>query len=336
MTAMLDQPKTTRQPRPNLKALAAEALASQPELLSVSAEIQAKEFLTTELKLKFGQQVESLLATGLLEINEQGEKGATGIDGNFYKLPTPEQVTAYFNSPERKAFIERKVGQGFTRLLITPFAAPLDSLTAKTAGLIKKHDADGKLFKQEGTALYVDDRIPFWVLHDLQNADRANHLVYNVTKFDQTDHGGKTKSDLLIDSTQPFPGFRIQLIQQELIIPREESGTAIKDRPSLEAGRSPNEYLAIIQDPTSPYYKEHGLTPEDWISLFSTTLHETNRVIDNPKDGINSATNLIGSYVHPVNVVPTTYWDSNFERACLNTNRPHRKNPIEGVRMAVG
>ncbi|MCX6781344.1 MAG: hypothetical protein NT003_04525, partial [Candidatus Magasanikbacteria bacterium] len=115
-----DELRKPRATRPDLKKLADAALASQPDLLAASAEKQAEQFLTTEIKLKFNKQAESLLATNLLETNERGETGVTGIDENFYELPTPEQITAYFTAPERKAFIEQKVGQGFTRLLITP------------------------------------------------------------------------------------------------------------------------------------------------------------------------------------------------------------------------
>ncbi|MCX6780589.1 MAG: hypothetical protein NT003_00500, partial [Candidatus Magasanikbacteria bacterium] len=70
--------KTPRQPRPNLKSFAQAALASQEGLLAASAEKQAENFLTIELKLKFNQQVESLLATGLLE-TKQGKIGVAGI-----------------------------------------------------------------------------------------------------------------------------------------------------------------------------------------------------------------------------------------------------------------
>ncbi|MCX6780554.1 MAG: hypothetical protein NT003_00315, partial [Candidatus Magasanikbacteria bacterium] len=74
-----DQPKSTRQPRPNLKALADAALTQQATLLSASAEKQAEQFLTVELRLQFQEQIKTLVDLELLQTNEKGEKGITAI-----------------------------------------------------------------------------------------------------------------------------------------------------------------------------------------------------------------------------------------------------------------
>ncbi|MCX6781293.1 MAG: hypothetical protein NT003_04255, partial [Candidatus Magasanikbacteria bacterium] len=166
--------------------------------------------------------------------------------------------------------------------------------------------------------------------------DISGKLVYNVTKFDTANHGGSTKKEILSDTSQPFPGFRIQLLQEDLTIPRSGSGTTTKDRPNLEAGKTPNDYLALTQDPSSPYYKEHGLTPEDWLSLFSTTLHETGIAIDNYADGKNTAAYLTGSYNSASGFVLLAYWDRGFEQADLDGNDSTGVVAHDGVRVAVG
>ncbi|MCX6781420.1 MAG: hypothetical protein NT003_04910, partial [Candidatus Magasanikbacteria bacterium] len=82
--------------------------------------------------------------------------------------------------------------------------------------------------------------------------------------------------------------------------------------------------------------KEHGLTPEDWLSLFSTTLHETGIAIDNYADGKNTAAYLTGSYNSAAGNVPRGYWSRGGEQADLDGNDSTGVVAHDGVRVAVG
>ncbi|MCX6780719.1 MAG: hypothetical protein NT003_01230 [Candidatus Magasanikbacteria bacterium] len=341
--------RSPRKPRVDLGKLAAAALASQEGLLAASFDKQT-ESLPSELKREYYQQVKSLSEIGFLETDEHGEKGVTGIDGKFYQLPTLQQVAAHFNAPERKAFIDRKFEQGFTRLLITPFAAPLDSFYDKARAVILEHrsgtDPSKKLLAADGSELICVQKDPFNIGSTYHRQDIEGHLVYNITKLvnsmtgGETVHGGgKTKKEILSDDHQPFPGFRVQLLQQDLVIPRKGKGTAINGRPALEAGKTGSYYLALLQNPKSPYYNEHGLFIEDWISLFATVLHETNTVIDDCADGVASLSLLIGSLrLFNDNYFPDGFWWRQRDGgiACVNGRGSDRAWDDVGVRTAVG
>ncbi|MCX6781146.1 MAG: hypothetical protein NT003_03490 [Candidatus Magasanikbacteria bacterium] len=313
-----------RQPRQkavDVGARAKEALASKQDLFEAVVKSRMERFFKVDLPIKFEEQAEHLIELGFLETNEKGEKGVTGIDGKFYTLPTPEQVVAYFTAPEHKAFFERKAEEGFTRLLITPFAATMESLAEQASRVLLNYRGGKNPTKIE-----------------LIESDRDGHLFYEVTKFDKTNHGGKTKRQLLSESSQPFPGFRIQFLQEDLIVPRAGQGTTIKNRPALEAGEEAKKYLKMFQDPTSPYYNEHGLIPEDWLTLFTTTLDKTNTVIDDFADGKTAATYLTGCYdIKTPYDVPTAQWNRGYGEAFAGLYRRLRSqdNPDFGVRTAV-
>ncbi|MCX6781322.1 MAG: hypothetical protein NT003_04405 [Candidatus Magasanikbacteria bacterium] len=273
-----DQPKTTRQPRPNLKALSDAALAAQPDLLAASAERQAERFFTNELPIQFNQQIKSLLETGFLVKNETGEIGTAGIDNKFYQAPALEQVAVYFTAPERKDFVNRKVIEGFTRVLITPFAASMSSFENRTRNNIREHgtgkDPSKKLLLDGERIEFDESSALVYVAEPFRGADRTGAMQYFVGTSKSVGESGvfKTKAEIIADTIQPFPGFRIQLL-------KDSATNSQKKNEASSGGEDFSDFIKGMQDPNSTYFGEHGLTPEDWFVLFNTTLHETNEVI---------------------------------------------------------
>ncbi|MCX6781251.1 MAG: hypothetical protein NT003_04025, partial [Candidatus Magasanikbacteria bacterium] len=80
---------------------------------------------------------------------------------------------------------------------------------------------------------------------------------------------------------------------------------------------------------------EIGLTPEDWYSLFLTTLHTNNLAIDDFGDGINSINYDIGSFLVSGGG-PYSYWNRDFRQARAVWNDARVVNSFCGVRSAVG
>ncbi|MCX6780969.1 MAG: hypothetical protein NT003_02540, partial [Candidatus Magasanikbacteria bacterium] len=80
---------------------------------------------------------------------------------------------------------------------------------------------------------------------------------------------------------------------------------------------------------------EIGLTPEDWYSLFLTTLHTNNLAIDDFGDGINSINYDIGSFLVS-GAVPFSYWGRGDRRASANWGDARSVSSSCGVRSAVG
>ena len=269
--------------------------------------------------------------------------GATDILGTFREVPTKEAITHHFLSIPN---IKQKIDQGFTRLLIVPFGSSLDTLRGKTGELIKKHKKANKLLAEDGTKLALNEKEPLWAWYDYNNADKSGKLVYYPEHLDKENHNGKTKTELLsgaqpsranssTPNTNPFPGYHILLIQEDLIIPREGKGSSRAGRDQIEAGKSPNDYLELLTTDKN-YSKERGLTPEDWLTLFATNLNQKNKVINDYDSQKGSINYLIGSYFPGPDDVPGACWYRDFRQAYLYRHAPTSVHENYGVAGAVG
>ena len=248
----------------------------------------------------------------LKEVGILKEGAILGIDGNTYPIPTLEQIAMRLF--ERRETLETKHDQGFTKLLLVPFGMSLDTLRETFKQFLLKYKKDNPTFN-------LDTHEPLWAWSDYQGADIGDspNLVYYPQSFDEKDHQGKTKMEMLKEQakgrwTPAFagvaggkglgtPGWTVHLLQPSnpneqdtetpkgfAPIPREGQGTPHpslregRDRPPLEAGKIPNGYLSILQkaqgDKDSPYHGETGMTPEDWITAFMIHLSETGQPLD--------------------------------------------------------
>jgi len=259
-------------------------------------------WLKETLPRSYREQAQTLNRTGLLEIlPETGEMGVLGIDGKEYPIPTPETIEAEIKKNQEK--YETKINQGFTQILLVPFASPLDRLIDTLGQRILSHHREGKLLatkinpNEPDTKLEVDTNQPVWVWDTWRNSDVSGQCAYYPQSFDPSHHQGRTKQEILNTQTQnqsPFPGWRVLLVEPNMNIPREGKGKTIGGRPQLEANKTPAEYLKLLQ--THPQYaQEQGTTLEDWLTLFITHLEKTNEVIDDYQ-GRGSIAYLMGSF----------------------------------------
>ena len=345
---------------------------SKEDLLAMAAEARSKidtlsrdsvkPLIERLVERQYNSQIQSLQEIGFLEpLVPQKKKsftffkskepeettpeklGATDILGTFREVPSEEAIKNHFLSIPN---IKQKIDQGFTRLLIVPFGTSLDTLRSKTGELIKKHKKANKLLAEDGSSLELDTATPLWAWDGYNNADKSGALVYYPEHFDKENHNGTTKTELLsgaqpsqanssTPNTNPFPGYRILLIQEDTQIPREGKGTAKAGRDSLEAGKSPNDYLELLKTDQS-YSKELGLTPEDWLTLFATNLTEKNKVINDWQSNKDSINYLVGSYFPGSDRVPRAYWGRGGRRARLDRGGPAGVSGDFGVAGAVG
>ena len=243
------------------------------------------------LREQYTSQVSLLEQVGILK-----EGAITGIDGKIYPIPTLEQIAMRLF--ERRETLRTKHDQGFTKLLLVPFGMSLDTLRETFKQFLLKYKKDNPSFD-------LNTNNPLWTQEEYQGADMGDSpdLVYEPQSFDPKDHQGKTKMEILKgqeDNQDSFPGWTVHLLQpsnpneQDIetpkgfaSIPRQGKGTQQGDlvtRPSLEANKSPNEYLSILQnaqgDKDSPYHGETGMTPEDWITAFMIHISETGQPLD--------------------------------------------------------
>ncbi|MBI2415527.1 MAG: hypothetical protein HYV33_02575, partial [Candidatus Kerfeldbacteria bacterium] len=179
--------------------------------------------------------------------------------------------------------------------------------------------------------LALDTNQPLYNWKGWNNADRNGQAVYYPTQFDQTNHGGSTKAQLLEQlQRSPFPGYNLLLLPRQSAIPNQWKPG---QRADLAPGKSPRDYLQTLQT-TPDYTHEVGLTLEDWLTLALAHLETTNQVLDDYQ-GDEKASWLIGSY-HPASGnVGNAYWYRDGRRASLGRYDRDGRDSDGGVRPAV-
>ena len=293
-------------------------------------------------------QVALLERVGILK-----DSAITGIDGKEYPIPILEQITQRLYEQREK--LETKRDQGFTKLLLVPFGMSLDVLCETLKQFLLSYKIGHPDFD-------LDTNQPLWTWEEgYKGADTGDppKIVYHPKSFDSDHHEGQTKLEILkaqVDNPGlSFPGWKVHFFQpsdptnQEskgfASIPREGQGqTKGKETPrrDLEANKTPKEYLSILQkvqdNPTSPYFQESGLTPEDWILAFITHLTETGQPLDNYQSNNESITYLTGAFFPSIDgsaFVPFACWNRDDRQAYLVRHVPGSRGVFFGVRSAV-
>ena len=314
----------------------------------------AEEFY--HLEKQYASQVAILEQAGILK-----EGVILGIDGNEYPIPTLEQIAVRLF--ERCKELETKHGQGFTKLLLVPFGMSLHTLFETLEQFLLSYKQKNPSFD-----LFVDAPLNAW--SDYQGADIGDspNLVYEPQSFDPKEHQGKTKAQILVEQAQGrwtpafagvagekglrTPGWTVHLLQPSdpsdsyspgfAPIPRQGQGTPQGDlvpRPPLEANKTPNEYLSILQkaqeDEDSPYHGETGMTPEDWIIAFMIHLTETGKPLDNFGNGTESMSYFTEAFFRSSADVLGAFWSRVSHWVILRASDPSGREVYEGTRSSV-
>lgn len=222
---------------------------------------------------------EMKLVESKIESDVSGNEGEilymTGIDGVEYPVPSFSDILKY--SGEKKELLRTKADQGFTELVIVPFGMDLERLMGKVASAIV-------LFKKQtnqlnGVSQYEPIKLPIFYV----GADRNGALTYDAPLLNEHCSLGKTKLSILEEQKERAlwsKGWRIILLQREngehLPIRRDAS-----PHEDIEAEKSPEERVRMMQtasnDPSSPYFGEIGITPEEWAVAFASHFKKTGK-----------------------------------------------------------
>ncbi len=297
-----------------------------------------------ELQQQYEAQKQILMQAGLLERLSTGELGITGIDRQEYSLPTFDQIIKRIRAKEE--ILKIKSEQGFKKLILVPLGMPLSSLIKSCKQPLLRHYGEGKLQATDGTIFdsdkyfNVDQPVYVWdgfINRDAQGiityeADKTGDLIYFPTAFDQANHQGKTKTELL-KKMQDNPAWQVLLLEDLPDLPAENQGQTIGGRKQLEANQTPNNYLNTIQT-KKQYQNEQGLTLESWLIYALTQLQEKNQIIDDYQ-GQGKACYLTGSYQKKFGVVPNAVWDRNSQQAYLSRRVPSNRVGNDGCRSGV-
>lgn len=291
---------------------------------------------TLKIKEQWNSQIKILSKLGILEtFPESKELGIRGIDGKEYPVPRPDEITARLE--KNKEMILVKMEQGFTKLVMEPFAYSFDKLLDKYKKTILEHHKNGKLLATKEKSddpdeiLDLDENEPLWRWEDGYNhCDTEDKMVYFPKEF-SNNHGGKTKKELL--SSDISTGWNIWLVEDMPNIPREGKGQEVGKRHQLETNKTPHEYLKLLQT-DSKYKNEGGLTPEADVMYALMNLEEKNQVT-NDHDGKGSISYQVGAYFLSSGDVPYSCWDRGSRRADLSGGYPSVRGSRCGVRVGV-
>jgi hypothetical protein len=300
--------------------------------------------------VKFANQYRKQVAMlERLEILIPGERAIIGIDGEKYPLPdTAEFMKVLIKEKEK---ILKKKEQGFGRLRLVPFGLPLETLIEIYKKALLAHHRAGKLFypkeKTEDPNELVDfnENEPVWTVDTwIDNSkpvgqrgkDISGDIVYYAEKLEKGKKGnGLTKKEVLQrqkKNKSATAGWRILLVETEDVIPREGKGKTKGGRKQIEAGKSADEYLAVLKD--NAYEHEQGMSLEDWLMHAIATLEEKNEVLDD-YSGKGCFCWLPGSFNFRSGWLAFAYWRRDARQARLYNVRPGNQVPRGGFRPAV-
>jgi len=280
------------------------------------------------------KQVGILEQAGILSILSDGKTlGILGIDNKEYNVPLLSEVLQKLES--KKELVEKKIEQGFTKIILVPFACPIEIIIKKYEEAIIAHHKEGRLLatkenpsdKDEKLDLDLDHPINVW--NECKDGDVKNNLIYFPKKYDKKNHQGKTKLELLVD---PKNAWQVYLIENMPNIPSVGKGQKIKRRKQIETDKTPLEYLDMLQT-DKIYQGEEGLIPEAELIYAIIYLAETNQVI-NDWQGHGNVSYELGALVSLENI-PWLSWDRDFRRADLWKLDIGKKDIHTGARVGV-
>lgn len=266
------------------------------------------------LERQYNKQIEILTSSGILENLVSGELGIK-INGQEYPVPTLDNVLKRLRqNPE---FLDKKVSQGFQKLLIVPFGLDIQTLVEKYKQVLLKHYNNQTLLDSEENLLNLDTANPVRIWGGYQNEP----LVYFPQQFDKDNHQGKTK-----DQLEPW---QVLLVEDMIDLPAQGEAKTINQRKQLEANQAPNYYLEqILRE------GEQGLTLEAWLLLAITYLEEQNKQIDNWL-GKGMASYLPGAYFPQSAKVLFAYWSRVYRGANLDSHDADSSGSYNAVRSSV-
>ena len=277
-----------------------------------------------EIGMQFDFQIRLLTRRRIIkDLPNLKKPGIQGIDGQEYEIPTSEEVIGRLKASE-KSYLE-KVNQ-LTRIqfIVVPFAYSLERLAEKCGKAITNHHKVEKLLAAKNEVNDSDEPlVPAGEIVLLKqgfynDCDTENKIVYFPKEFSKN-HGGQTKLELL--KANRANAWQFWLIEDIPNIPKEGEGKVIGGRKQLEVGKSPSEYLKILQR-ESEYKGEVGLIPEAELMYFLTHLETTNQVINDSENGSTSC--QTGAYFPSADFVPHLLWFRHWNQLWLNGLNPEK------------
>lgn len=266
---------------------------------------------------EYSDSINALNLSGILVfLPRSGKQGIIGINGEEYPVPDKKQVNELVL--KNKELVDKKIDQGFTKLLLTPFAIHASQLTGIIRTALIKHNSEGKIIRTKQNSADPDIPVclkgndPLWIWERMLKALDTPEVVYFPKTHKNPDHQGLTKIEVIKNARYcGIPGWSVGLIEPVPVMPLCGQGISAGGRKQLEGYSAPNVYLQTLSSPN--YLGETGWTPEDFLTHFLIQLETTNQISHDRHD--NNALWLLGSYMPEsmpnAKLVPVGFWDSN-------------------------
>lgn len=302
--------------------------------------VEFREFINTmNLKEQYESQLKVARKTGLFKGDAENQNALPVIerDGKEYMMPDWCEV-------KRKLFrnyemVKEKADQGFSKMLIVPFASSLKDFESELRWNIRIIEDNGRgVFSADG------DRVRFKKdeedLYPLTICYKDDQLVYYPKKYDPKKHGGMTK-DEVIDSrgawqicfVEDLP--LVPFLANKVIggrVPIDKRGSGLKmnigakgKEPTIEdwhrAMCDKNEFAD-----SESYEHEEGMVIEQYAWMQLTYLLEGEKpILLDYGDEEECGTYLLNSYnpsLQPTGEVPIPCWDWEVRRVIYAGDHP--------------
>ncbi|MBI2523674.1 hypothetical protein HYW11_00450, partial [Candidatus Peregrinibacteria bacterium] len=134
---------------------------------------------TLQLSAQYESQLKILRESSFIFPLQGGREGMRGINNTFYPVPTLAEIRSALAEPH----LREKVAQGFTRLLLVPFALSLDALRETYKNTLLTVDSSPGLKDASGNAVPLDRAKPLWTWEEYNDADHAGKILYGPEEF---------------------------------------------------------------------------------------------------------------------------------------------------------
>ncbi len=275
-----------------------------------------------DLEAQYESQVEVAWNSGLFK-DEVGNNSLLPVierDGKEYKMPDWREVKRQlFRNIE---MVREKAEQGFTKMLIVPFASSLKDFESGLRWTIRSFEDSGRgVFSTDGDRISFkqdeDDLYPLIINYT------DDQLVYYPKKYDPKNHGGMTKTEVIdskgawqicfVEDMSQIPDFACEEVGGRLRLDKRGTGLKMnqgkwRKEPSIEdwhrAMFNKNEFIDA-----DSYRHEEGMVIEQYAWMQLTNLLEGQKpVLSDCDDSEYSGVYLLNSYDISRRFVATVDW----------------------------
>ncbi len=286
--------------------------------------VKEKEILELlNVEQSYNDQVNHYRQLGWLKTKD-GKDGIEDKEGNFYTMPTLEQV--YEALQDKSELLKYKANQGFTRFLLVPIGLSYVDMYNKLGSEYKRYQADPALglYRTDAAKTKYNQAIQATYFSDSMKKEEDCYYYPETLSegIEPEKHKGKTKKELITSSK--LPGWEIHILPEDTRLPREgmQDTNEKGGRVPLPANIKYQEYLDIIKarmerpdghasnntEGKFVFQGENGLIPEVVVALAFQKLREDKQLLNDYYENPNDCVAILTGILTKSNTVPVSFF----------------------------